>query len=72
MRNTGEEPVVHLTFLTEPGLWCWELRDRQGRLLESSWSDWWVGFRSRTDAATAAARRLVELRTISQWSRKAG
>jgi hypothetical protein len=72
VRDTGEGPIVHLRLLPEPGLWCWELRDAQGRLLESSWTDWWIGFRSRAEATTAAARRLAELRSMPQRSRRAG
>ena len=72
MRDTADAPIVHLMLLTEPGLWGWELRDARGQLLESSWSDWWLGFRSRAEAGTAAARRLLELRAVPQWSRRAG
>jgi hypothetical protein len=58
--------------MAEPGLWCWEIRDARGELLESSWNDWWVGFRSREEAASDAARRLVESRTTPQRRRRAG
>jgi hypothetical protein len=70
VRDTGEGPTVHLRLLPEPGLWCWELRDAHGRLLENSWSNSWVGFASRAEAAEAAARRLDELRGTAPRSRR--
>jgi hypothetical protein len=45
----------------EPCLWCWDILDGDGRLVQSSWADDWVAFPTRAEAAAAGARRLTLL-----------
>jgi hypothetical protein len=72
MGHTDDGRVVHVRLLAEPCLWFWEIRDGvDGRLVESSWANEWVGFASRADAAAAGARRLAELRAAGSAGRAA-
>jgi hypothetical protein len=72
MAHIDDGRVVHVRLLAEPCLWLWEIRDGvDGRLVESSWANEWVGFASRMDAAAAGARRLGELRATGFAGRAA-
>jgi len=51
--------------MTEPCLWCWEIRDAvNGHSLGSSWSDDWMAYDSSREALLAAMHRLTEMKAV--------
>jgi hypothetical protein len=73
MVDLESELTLGVRLLGEPCLWLWELRARDGRVLESSWDTQWVAFASREDAEAAGRRRLAELvRTRKPGARFSG
>jgi hypothetical protein len=61
MVDLEPEVALEVRLLGEPCLWIWELRARDGRVLENSWETQWAAFASREDAEAAGRRRLAEL-----------
>ena len=60
-RITEPGPRLHveLRLLVEPAMWCWDIRDRHsGRIVESSWTTYWMAYDSR-DEAVAAGREYL-------------
>ena len=56
MRNGPRQRVtVEVRLLPDPCLWCWEIRDAQGGLVESSWANHWTAYPSREEALAAAS-----------------
>lgn len=37
--GSGQRLTVEARLLADPCLWCWEIRDAQHRLVESSWAN---------------------------------
>jgi hypothetical protein len=68
--HAGDGLRVVVKLLADCCLWYWELR-RGDEIVESSWSDQWVAYSSRADAAVAGARRLTALRKDTQGQRSA-
>lgn len=56
-----ERLAVRPRLLSEPCLWCWEIRDADGELVESSWASTWMAYESRETAEEAGLSRLAEL-----------
>lgn len=56
--------ALSVRLLGELCLWVWEIRARDGRVLDSSWETQWAAFASREDAEAAGRRRLTELATV--------
>jgi hypothetical protein len=55
--------IASVRLLSEPCLWCWEIRDEtDGALVESSWLSAWTAYESREAALAAGQRRLAEIR----------
>lgn len=54
---------VRARLLPEPCLWCWEIVDRGGTLIHSSWTAEWTAYVSREEALAAGRARLAELRS---------
>jgi hypothetical protein len=61
MAEPEPELALDVRLLGALCLWVWELRTRDGRVLESSWETQWAAFASREDAEAAGRRRLAEL-----------
>ena len=53
----GQRVTVEARLLPDPCLWCWETRDAQGGLVESSWANYWTAYPSREEALAAASSR---------------
>ena len=51
--GSGQRVTVEARLLPDPCLWCWEIRDAQGGLVESSWANHWTAYASRAEALTA-------------------
>lgn len=49
--------TVEARLLADPCLWCWEIRDAEGALVESSSALHWTAYPSREEALAAASRR---------------
>jgi hypothetical protein len=75
--------ILQVRLLSEPCLWCWEIRDGvDGPIVESSWADHWVAFASRAEAAAAGSRHLASgasascrrppQRVVAEPTRRAG
>lgn len=62
--------AVRVRLLPDPCLWCWEIVDRGGRLLHSSWAAGWTAYASREEAVAAGRARLAELRSADAGSAK--
>jgi hypothetical protein len=58
---------VRVRLLPDPCLWCWEIVDRGGPLIHSSWTAEWTAYASREEALAAGRARLIEL-----WCADAG
>jgi hypothetical protein len=58
---------VRVRLLPEPCLWCWEIVDRGGRLIRSSWAAEWTAYESREEALVAgrARRAAIEVNDSS-------
>jgi len=57
--------TVEARLLADPCLWCWEIRDAQDRLVESSWANHWTAYPSREEAlAAASSRASVERKRV--------
>ena len=54
---------VRVRLVPEPCLWCWEIVDRGGPLICSSWTAEWTAYASREEALAAGRARLAELRS---------
>lgn len=52
---------VRVRLLPEPGLWSWEIVDRSGALVYSSWAAEWSAYESREEALAAGGSYLAEL-----------
>jgi hypothetical protein len=65
MRTRKEVLEVHVRFLPEPCLWCWEIVDvdRRGALIGSSWAREWMAYPTREEALAAGRARLAEVRS---------
>jgi hypothetical protein len=48
---------IEARLLADPCLWCWEVRDAHGKLVESSWANYWTAYPSREEALAAASSR---------------
>jgi hypothetical protein len=60
--NSMERLTVETRLLSDPCLWCWEIRDvAQGDLIESSWAADWTAFDSQEEALRAGRQRLEDL-----------
>lgn len=60
--NSMERLAVGTLLLSDPCLWCWEIRDRaQGDVVESSWAADWTAYDSQEEALRAGQRRLEHL-----------
>lgn len=55
--GSGQRLTVEARLLAEPCLWCWEIRDAQDRLVESSWANHRTAYPSREEALAAATSR---------------
>lgn len=56
------ELTVVVRLLAEPSLWYWEIHDkRRNVVLQCSWRDHWMGYRSLEEAVGAGLQRA------SQW-----
>ena len=55
--GSGQRVTVEVRLLPDPCLWCWEIRDAQGGLVESSWANHWTAYPSRKEALAAASNR---------------
>ena len=55
--GSGQRVTVEARLLADPCLWCWEIRDAQGGLVESSWANHWAAYPSREEALAAASSR---------------
>jgi hypothetical protein len=54
--------ILSTTFLVEPPLWCWEIRDAAtDRPVEGSWTTEWMAYPSDDDARAAGEIRLAAL-----------
>lgn len=53
----GQRLTVQARLLADPCLWCWEIRDAQGGLVESSWANHRTAYPSREEALAAASSR---------------
>jgi hypothetical protein len=54
--------TIRVRLLSEPCLWCWEIRDEaNGELIENSWTSEWRGYESREKAREAGEARLAML-----------
>ena len=53
----GQRLTVEARLLADPCLWCWEIRDAEGALVESSWANQWTAYPSRGEALAAASSR---------------
>lgn len=59
-RVRHETLTVEVRLLSDPPLWCWEIRDPgRGAVVESSWSSEWKAFGSAEEAYTAGCHRLT-------------
>jgi hypothetical protein len=57
--------TIHLLFLPDCCVWCWEIRRAaDGTLVASSWADDWMGYASPAGAEAAARDRLRQLRAV--------
>lgn len=54
---------VTVRFLDDPSLclWCWDISDRSGTVIEGSWSTHWTGFPSAAEALLHGLLRLRDL-----------
>ena len=55
--GSGQRVTVEARLLPDPCLWCWEIRDAQGGLVDSSWANHWTAYPSREEALAAASSR---------------
>jgi hypothetical protein len=56
---------LEIRLVTEPCLWCWEIRDAvNGHSLGSSWNDDWMAYDSSREALLAAMHRLTEMKAV--------
>jgi hypothetical protein len=54
---------VDVQLMSEPWLWCWEIRDAERDvIIESSWAREWMAYDSPEEAMRAGRRRLTSLR----------
>ena len=56
---------IRVRLLTDPPLWCWEIADQDGHVVESSWDSAWTGYASRREAQAAGGARLRALTAAS-------
>ena len=57
-----KQQTVRVRLLSEPCLWCWEIRDEaNSELIESSWTSEWTAYASRREALEAGEARLAQL-----------
>ena len=61
----GQRVTVEARLLADPCLRCWEIRDAQGGLVESSWADHWAAYPSREEALAAASSRAAVNANVS-------
>lgn len=54
---------LRVRLLPGPCLWCWEIVDRGGPLMDSSWAAGWTAYASPEEAFAAGRARLAELRS---------
>ena len=47
--------LLRARLLADPPLWCWELTDRQGMLVRSSWHAEWAAYPTAAEALRAGA-----------------
>ena len=67
---SGRPPVdVRARLLSEPMLWCWELIDRGGTVIQSSWAVEWTAYGSRDEALAAGRARLAALGDVADVRR---
>jgi hypothetical protein len=61
----GQQPprfCLEVQLMSEPCLWRWEIRDREGgEVLESSWTREWMAYESPEEAERAGRQRLTSL-----------
>jgi len=60
-RVAGAPVTVLARLLAEPSLWCWEIRDVEANLVESSWSSYWAAYPSKALALSEGTRRARDL-----------
>ena len=53
----GQRVTVEARLLADPCLWCWEIRDAQSGLVESSCANHWAAYQSRVEALVASSSR---------------
>lgn len=58
MQRTTCAVTVRVRLLPDPPLWCWEIVDRSGLVVESSWARDWSAYRSAQEALREAAGQL--------------
>lgn len=56
--GTTSAVTVRVRLLPDPPLWCWEIVDPNGVVVESSWSRDWSAYRSAGEALREGAGRL--------------
>lgn len=49
----AESLHVRARLLSDPALWSWEITDRQGEIVASSWHSEWTAYPSRDEAVRA-------------------
>jgi hypothetical protein len=53
---------VDVQLMSEPCLWCWEIRDTErGDIIDSSWTREWMAYDSPGEALRAGRQRLTSL-----------
>ena len=63
--------TVRVRLLSEPCMWCWEIRSETGgEVVESSWARDWSAYDSREEAQAAGEVRLAQLVSEGREARK--
>lgn len=58
--DRSQHLTVEVRLLSDPPLWCWEIRDAgRGEVVESSWSGEWTAYGSAEEAYTAGHHHLT-------------
>lgn len=63
MERERRVPVgIRTRFLADPSvwLWCWDLVDPEGAVVETSWGSTWAAYHSSAEALRAGSERLAE------------
>lgn len=57
-----DELTVEVRLLSDPPLWCWEIREAtRNTVLASSWAGEWTAYDSAEQAYSEGRRRLTSL-----------